>query len=60
MPKYSAVITILINEFEAFDDEQADDIATIVAHEMANVNTNIFNSSDVKIQVDTFTNEDLL
>ena len=58
MPKYAAVITLTIDEFEAFDDDQADDIATIVGHEIRNLNNNIFNSSDARVVIDTFIKED--
>lgn len=56
MPKYAAVITVTVDEFEAYNDQHADDISTIFTRRV--LEADICRSSDVKIHVDTFIKEE--
>lgn len=57
MPKYAAVINVTIDEFEAHDDDHADGIASIFTRRI--IDAELCKSSDIKIQVDTFTKEEV-
>ena len=56
MPKYSAVIMVTVSQFEANDDEHADDISSIFTKKI--LDAHLSESSDIRIQVDTFISED--
>jgi hypothetical protein len=55
MPKYSAIITVEIVEFEAHSDDHADDISSIFTRRI--LDATACKNSDVKIHVDTFIKE---
>jgi hypothetical protein len=57
MQKYSAVITITIDEFEAHNDDHADDISSIFTKRI--LDARLCNSSDIKINVDTFNKKEV-
>jgi hypothetical protein len=57
MPKYAAVITVTIDEFEAHDDDHADGIASIFTRRI--IDAELCKSSDIKIHVDTFIKEEV-
>lgn len=56
MQKYTAVITITIDEFEAIDSDHERDIVQIFIKRI--LDARICESSDVKVQVDTFIKEE--
>ena len=56
MPKYAAVITVTIDEFEAHNDDHADDISSIFTKRI--LDARLCNSSDIRINVDTFLKEE--
>jgi hypothetical protein len=55
MPKYAAVITVTVDEFEAHSDEHADDISSIFTRRI--LDADLCRTSDIKIHVDTFIKE---
>jgi hypothetical protein len=55
MPKYAAVITVTVDEFEAHSDEHADDISSIFTRRI--LDADLCRNSDIKIHVDTFIKE---
>jgi hypothetical protein len=57
MQKYSAVITITIDEFEAHNDDHADDISSIFTRRI--LDAQLCKSSDIKISVDTFNKKEV-
>jgi hypothetical protein len=58
MQKYSAVITITIDEFEAHNDDHADDISSIFTKRI--LDARLCNSSDIRINVDTFNKKEVI
>jgi hypothetical protein len=56
MPKYAAVMTVTIDEFEAHNDEHADDISSIFTRRI--LEADLCRTSDIKIHVDTFIKEE--
>ena len=56
MPKYAAVITVIVDEFEAHNDDHADDISNIFTRRI--LDAEICRNSDIKIHVDTFIKEE--
>lgn len=56
MQKYTAVITVTIDEFEANDEDHERDIVQIFIKRI--LDARISDSSDVRVQVDTFIKED--
>jgi hypothetical protein len=56
MQKYTAVITVTVDEFEAHNNEHADDIANIFTRRI--LEARISDSSDIKVHVDTFVKEE--
>jgi hypothetical protein len=56
MQKYTAVITVTVDEFEAHNNENADDIANIFTRRI--LEARICDSSDIKVHVDTFIKEE--
>jgi len=56
MPKYAAVITVTIDEFEAHDDDHADGISNIFTRRI--LDADLCRNSDIKIHVDTFIKEE--
>ena len=58
MPKYAAVITVTIDEFEAHNDDHADDISSIFTKRI--LDARLCNSSDIRINVDTFNKKEVI
>ena len=56
MQKYTAVITVTISEFEAHNDEHADDISSIFTRRI--LDADLSRTSDIKIHIDTFVKEE--
>lgn len=56
MQKYTAIITVTIDEFEANDEDHERDIVQIFIKRI--LDARISDSSDVRVQVDTFIKED--
>lgn len=56
MQKYTALITVTIDEFEANDPDHERDIAQIFIRRI--LDARICESSDVQVQIDTFLKEE--
>lgn len=56
MPKYTAVITVTIDEFEAYNEDHERDIVQIFIKRI--LDARISETSDIQVQVDTFIKED--
>jgi len=56
MPKYAALITVTVDEFEAHNDDHADGIASFFARKI--LDAELSTNSDIKIHVDTFIKEE--
>lgn len=56
MQKYTAVITVTIDEFEAHDSDHERDIAQIFIKRI--LDARISESSDIQVQIDTFLKEE--
>lgn len=56
MQKYTAIITVTIDEFEARDQDHERDIVQIFIQRI--LDARICNSSDIEVQVDTFFKEE--
>jgi hypothetical protein len=57
MQKYTAVITLTIDEFEAHDADHERDIVQIFIKRI--LDARICESSDIQVQVDTFIKEEI-
>jgi hypothetical protein len=57
MQKYTAVITVTIDEFEAQNQDHERDIVQIFINRI--LDARICESSDIQIQVDTFIKEEI-
>ena len=57
MQKYTAVITVTIDEFEAQDQDHERDIVQVFIRRI--LDARISDSSDIQVQVDTFIKEDI-
>lgn len=56
MSKYSAIITVTIDEFEAHSEEHAEDISSIFTRRI--LDAELVKNSDIKINVQTFIKEE--
>ena len=56
MQKYTAVITVTIDEFEARDEDHERDIAQIFIKRI--LDARICDNSDIQVQIDTFIKEE--